>query len=70
MIIWWAASDTGWNDECKAFSSGKPIRPGVKFLYNPLFNNLYDYHGCVAPPKNRTTHSITYKPLEWVFACR
>jgi len=26
MIIWWAASDTGWNAECKAFSSGKRFR--------------------------------------------
>ena len=68
MIIWWVASDTGWNAECKAFSSGKPIRPRVKFLYKPLFNNLYDYQGCVAPPKETTTHLITYKLLEWVFA--
>jgi len=69
MIIWWAASDTGWNDECKAFPSGKAFATRVKFLYNPIFNNLDDHNGRVAPPEETTTYLITYKLLEWVFAC-
>src|SRR5579864_3335153 len=63
MIIWWAASDTGWNDECRPSLQGSPFALRVKFLYNPLLS-------CVAPPKTEPLISITYKSLECALAPR